>query len=139
MTKKRRNHNGPAKGAVYLYKQSPESKWINQWMPPKSSAAFFLRGSDAEFARAHPIGYRFTVLLGIVALLSPCFAYNLYTGLVLDVSSGWLILGCFGAFIVGIGLFNFVAIIVNQYLGHWVSILSFLIGGVLMAISLRFL
>ena len=40
-----------------------------------------------------------------------------------------------GGFIVGIGLFNFVAIILHQYLGHLVSILSFLIGGVLMAVS----
>ena len=47
---------------------------------------------------------------------------------------GWL-----GAFLIGIGLFNFVAIILKQYLGHLLSILCFLIGGGLVALSLAFL
>ena len=51
----------------------------------------------------------------------------------------WGVLGIIGAFIVGIGLFNLVAIMIRQYLGHLVTILSFLIGGLLMAISLHFL
>ncbi|MBQ3356901.1 MAG: hypothetical protein IJG45_07320 [Oscillospiraceae bacterium] len=48
-------------------------------------------------------------------------------------------MGWIGGFIVGIGLFNFVAIIIDQYLGHWVSVLSFPIGGIMIAISLHFL
>ena len=139
MAKKRRNRIGPPKGAVVLYKESPKSKWIHQWWPPKGSAAFFLRESDAEFAQAHPVGYVFLVALGIVALLLPYCVYALYTLIVLSAASGWLILGGVGAFIIGIGLFNFVAIIIKQYLGHWVSILSFLIGGILVAVSLHLL
>ena len=34
-----------------------------------------------------------------------------------------------------IGLFNFVAKILNQYLGHWVSILCFFTGGIMMLLS----
>ena len=139
MAKKRRNRNGPPKGAVVLYKESPQSKWIHQWWPPKGSAAFFSMGSDADFKRAHPIGYGFLVALGITALLTPFIGYALYTGIALSAASGWLILGWVGAFIIGIGLFNFVAIIIKQYLGHWVSILSFLIGGILVAVSLHLL
>ena len=139
MAKKRRNRIGPPKGAVVLYKEAPQSKWIHQWWPPKGSAAFFLRESDAEFARAHPVGYVFLVALGIVALLLPYCVYALYTLIVLSAASRWLILGGVGAFIIGIGLFNFVAIIIKQYLGHWVSILSFLIGGILVAVSLHLL
>ena len=139
MAKKRRNRNGPPKGAVVLCKESPQSKWIHQWWPPKGSAAFFCRGSDAEFKRAHPIGYGFLVALGIFALLLPYCVYALYTLIVLSAASGWLILGGVGAFIIGIGLFNFVAIIIKQYLGHWISLLSFLIGGIMVAVSLRFL
>ena len=41
-----------------------------------------------------------------------------------------------GSMIFGVGLFNFVAILINQYLGHLVSLLSFLIGGVLIWVSL---
>ena len=139
MAKKRRNRNGPPKGAVVLYKESPQSKWIHQWWPPKGSAAFFSMGSDADFKRAHPIGYGFLVALGITALLTPFLAYALYTGIALSAASGWLILGWVGAFIIGIGLFNFVALIIKQYLGHWVSILCFLIGGILVAVSLHLL
>ncbi len=95
--------------------------------------------SDADFKRAHPVGYVFLVALGIVALLLPYCVYALYTLIVLSAASGWLILGGVGAFIIGIGLFNFVAIIIKQYLGHWVSILSFLIGGILVAVSLHLL
>ena len=139
MAKKRRNRNGPPKGAVVLYKESPQSKWIHQWWPPKGSAAFFSMGSDADFKRAHPIGYGFLVVLGITALLTPFLAYALYTEIALSAASGWLILGWVGAFIIGIGLFNFVALIIKQYLGHWVSILCFLIGGILVAVSLHLL
>ena len=139
MAKKRRNRIGPPKGAVVLYKESPQSKWIHQWWPPKGSAAFFSMGSDADFKRAHPIGYGFLVALGITALLTPFLAYALYTGIALSAASGWLILGWVGAFIIGIGLYNFVALIIKQYLGHWVSILCFLIGGILVAVSLHLL
>ena len=67
--KKRRHYNGPPKGAVVIYENSPRSRWINQWFPPKGSAAFFHMESDFEFQRRHPVGYVFAVLLGIFALL----------------------------------------------------------------------
>lgn len=140
MAKKRRKRSRPTKGSAYLSGQSPESKWINQWKPPKGFAVFFLRGSDADFARKHPIGYPLTVVLGIIALLSPSLAYGFITNFLYPGAVGWpTVIGCIGAFIIGVGLFNFVAIIVRQYLGHLVSILSFLVGGIMVAISLRFL
>lgn len=67
-----------------------------------------------------------------------CF-YSLYAFSINPDGNGWLVLGWIGGFIVGIGLFNFVAIIIDQYLGHWVSVLSFPIGGIMIAISLHFL
>ena len=133
--KKRRHYNGAPKGAVVIYENSPRSRWINQWFPPKGSAAFFHMESDFEFQRRHPVGYVFAVLLGIFALLLPMTVYVL---LVLPPHSppGFgVFLGMAGGFIFGIGLFNFVAIILHQYLGHLVSILCFLMGGVLMALS----
>lgn len=48
-------------------------------------------------------------------------------------------LGLIGSFLIGCGLFNYVAIIIDQFLGHLVSILSFLIGGILVAINLHLL
>ena len=132
--KKRRHYNGPPKGAVVIYENSPGSRWINQWFPPKGSAAFFHMESDADFQRRHPVGYVFAVLLGIFALLLPMTVYVLLVLPPTPPGFG-VFLGMAGGFIVGIGLFNFVAIILHQYLGHLVSILCFLIGGVLMAVS----
>lgn len=133
--KKRRHYNGPPKGAVVIYKNSPQSSFAHQWLPPKGSAAFFLMESDADFQRRHPVGYVFAVLLGIFALLLPEIVYLLLLLPPHAPPSFGVFLGMAGGFIVGIGLFNFVAIILHQYLGHLVSILCYLIGGILMAVS----
>ena len=133
--KKRRHYNGPPKGAVVIYENSPRSRWINQWFPPKGSAAFFLMESDADFQRRHPVGYVFAVLLGIFALLLPEIVYLLLLLPPQAPPSFGVFLGMAGGFIFGIGLFNFVAIILHQYLGHLVSILCFLIGGAMMALG----
>lgn len=114
-----------------------ESRW-NFWLPRKGSAAYFLKGSSYEFGKAHPVAYVFVEILGVVALLSPMFLLYFYTGPKADTSF-WDILGIVGSFLVGIGLFNFVAIIVNQYLGHLVSIISFLLGGGMIMLSLHFI
>ena len=61
--------------------------------------------------------------------------YMIYT-ISAGYNSGWMMFGWVGAFIFGIGLFNYVAIIIKQYLGHLVSVLSFVIGGIMVAVSL---
>jgi len=137
--KKRRHYNGPPKGAVVIYKNSPQSSFAHQWFPPKGSAAYFCMESDADFQRRHPIGYVFAVLLGIFALLLPAIAFCTYITWHYQNATSHILLGMAGGFIFGIGLFNFVAIILHQYLGHLVSILCFLIGGIMMAASLSLL
>lgn len=105
------------------------------WTPPKGASRYFSAASDYDFQRRHPIGYFFLVLLGITALLLPAALYMILV-LPYDANSPWLILGWVGSFVIGIGLFNFVAIIIKQYLGHLVSIFSFVIGAILVWISL---
>lgn len=107
----------------------------SNWTPPKGSSAYFYASSDYEFKEKHPIGYGFLVMLGIAALLLPVVLYLIFV-IPLQDNSPWLMLGWVGGFIIGIGLFNFVAIIIKQYLGHLVSIFSFVIGGILIWISL---
>ena len=106
-------------------------------LPPKGAAAFFSPTSDDAFKRAHPVGYRFLVALGLVALLGPM---ALWTALLvigrLPAVGAWPLLGAFGAFLFGIGLFNDVAIIIRQFLGHLLSIVCFAIGAVLIGLSL---
>ena len=87
-------------------KNQKKKKNKSNWTPPKGYKSYFYASSDEAFKAKHPIGYGFLVMLGFA-----------------------------GGFIFGIGLFNFVAIIIKQYLGHWVSIVSFLIGGAMMLIS----
>ena len=107
----------------------------SNWLPPAGASAYFYASSDENFKRRHPWGYFFLVMLGITALIGPTVLYCIYAIPIGD-NSPWLMLGWVGAFIIGIGLFNFVAIIINQYLGHLVSLLSFLIGSILVTLSL---
>ena len=114
-------------------KKNPKKN--RNWTPPKGASAYFLRTSDYEFQQKHPIGYFFLVLLGIAALLLPVVLYLIFV-IPYGNNSPWLMLGWVGGFIIGVGLFNLVAIIIRQYLGHIVSILSFIIGSILIWISL---
>ena len=116
-------------------KNEQTSKKNNNWIPPKGASSYFLATSDDEFKRKHPTGYVFLVMLGLAALMLPIVLYLVFV-IPLDINSPWLMLGWVGAFVIGIGLFNFVAIIIKQYLGHLVSILSFGIGSVLIWLSL---
>ena len=112
-----------------------KSKKRTNWLPSQGSSSYFFADSDYAFKAQHPIGYVFLVMLGIVALLFPVVLYLILV-IPYDINSPWLIVGWIGGFIVGIGLFNFVAIIIKQYLGHLVSVLSFVIGGILIWLSL---
>ena len=108
-----------------------KNKKKSNWTPPKEYKDYFYASSDEEFKAKHPIGYGFLVMLGIAALLLPAIVFCVLVG----TESGWVMLGFAGGFVFGIGLFNFVAIIIKQYLGHWVSIISFLVGSIMMLIS----
>jgi len=111
-------------------KKQPNAKGIG-WTPPKQFLSFFLASSDDAFKRKHPIGYGFLVILGLTALLLPAVLFSLWA-----VPEGdWAMLGFFGGMVFGTGLFNLVAIIIKQYLGHWVTLLSFAIGSLMMLLS----
>ncbi len=103
----------------------------SKWKPPKGHKKYFRASSDEEFKAKHPVGYDFLVMLGIFVLLLPAIVFCVLVG----TESGWSILGFAGGFILGIVLFNVVAISIDQYLGHWVSIISFVVGGIMMLIS----
>jgi len=137
--KSRGARSGSPQGAAVLSQTSQKGKWARQWGPPTGFSAYFDPRSDEDFRRAHPVGYGFLVALGIAALLLPCIAYSFFAFSRNPDGNAWLIPGWTGAFCIGIGLFNFVAILIRQYLGHLVSVASFLIGGILVAVSLHFL
>ena len=111
-----------------------KSKRKNLWLPPKGASAYFSVASDAWFKEKHPVGYVFLVVFGIAVFMMPMLRFGWVTWE--EEENGWLLLGLVGSMVFGVGLFNFVAILINQYLGHLVSLLSFLIGGVLIWVSL---
>jgi len=114
----------------------PKSQSRFYWSVPRHATSYFDMGSDRAFQRKHPYAYGFLVFLAMIALVGPGFVLLIYTSVINPApNSAWLILGGLGAFIFGIGLFNFVAAILKQYLGHWLSIICFLIGTLLVAIS----
>ena len=98
---------------------------------PKIIKDYFSASSDDEFKTEHPVSYVFVVLLGLAVLLLPEILFFI----LVNSYNNWLLLGIAGGFVFGIGLFNFVAKILNQYLGHWVSILCFFTGGIMMLLS----
>jgi len=108
-----------------------KKKKSSNWAPPEDFGEFFLSTSDDAFKEEHPVGYFFLVMLGLAALLLPAILFCILVG----TDSGWVFLGFAGGFVFGIGLFNYIAIIIKQFLGHWVSIISFLIGSAMMLIS----
>ena len=110
---------------------NPKRNW---WLPPKGFVAFFFIESDDDFKRAHPVGYVLLVLLGMIAWFLPIGVYVFYA-ITAYTPNHWILLGFAGAFLIGFALFNFVAIIIRQYLGHLVSLVGFLLGGALVAIS----
>lgn len=110
-----------------------------KWLPPKNARKYFEPASDADFKRRHPIGYPLLVLLGITALILPCVVYTVCYYAAVGGSENetvWGIIGWVGAFMIGICLFNFVSIIIKQYLGHFVSIIFFVLGSALVIISI---
>ncbi len=108
------------------------SGFRSQWLPPKGAGDYFAMSSDDAFKRVHPVGYWFAVMLGIGVLLLPAILYCSWISPMAEGKDGWVLLGGVGGFIVGVGLFNFVAIILKQYLGHLVSIICFAVGIALM-------
>lgn len=122
-----------------IMKAKTAHKKFNFWLPRQGSSYYFNPASDDDFKAKHPFGYIFLVILGLFVLIGPTVLFSLYAFSKNPDGNAWIILGWIGAFIFGIGLFNFVAIVIDQYLGHLVIICSFIIGMVFMAISLHYL
>lgn len=100
------------------------------WLPPRGALEWFFACSDEEFRKKHPFGYFLLVILSLTVLLLPV---GIYHGCTKTTTPD---IGSLGAFLVGIGLFNFVSIIIRQYLGHLVSLAAFALGGYLIALGL---
>lgn len=121
----------------YFSKKAPKNKW-----------EYFSAASDEDFKKLHPVGYICLVGIGITVLLLPIIIYSTYLFLIhppmeMDavVSFGdftAFLLGMFGTFAMGIGLFNIVAAWIHQYLGHLLTAVC-LLGGTTLTLFSMFL
>ena len=130
----------PAKGSVeelmrrYDGKVHPRFYWT---VPKEENAGFwFTPLSDEAFKADHPKLYVLLTVIGLVLLFLPMCAF-LFAALTLlpGSNSPWLLAGMAGGFVAGIGLINIVAAWMEQYLGHWVTILCLALGAAVMAVS----
>ena len=112
----------------------------SKFLLPKNADYYFNPASDDAFKRKHPVGYVFLVVLGLIALITPMIVYGVYVIANYGNDANLLfLLGLFGSLSIGVCFFNFVSIIIKQYLGHLLSIVSFIVGMVLILISLSFM
>lgn len=100
--------------------------------------SYFTPESDLWFKKKHPIGYGFLVALGIFAFLLPLLGLLVYfmSGVESDNPvGGWAVLAIIGCIVMGVGLFNIVAAIIKQYLGHLLTVICLGGGGAIVALS----
>ena len=116
-------------------KETPIKPIFNRKLP-KHAASYFSMDSDERFKREHPKAYPLLAFIGGTALLLPMLSLIAVTQFVIPApNSPWLMLGCLGSFVFGVGLFNIVAAWLHQYLGHAVTIVCLLLGAWMVAAS----
>ena len=115
--------------------KNPIKPVFNRSMP-KHAASYFSRDSDIRFQLEHPKAYPLLQFIGGAALLLPMLSFIVVTQFIwLAPNSPWLMLGCLGSFVFGIGLFNIVAAWLRQYLGHTVTAVCLTLGALMTAAS----
>ena len=109
------------------------------WRVPRDENAgfWFSPLSDEAFKAEHPKLYWLLVAIGLTVFFVPWFGFPLLEIALIPGANenGWTFLGMGGGFLVGVGLFNIVGAWLEQYLGHWVTILFLVLGGAMMAAS----
>ena len=126
-----------------MSKKKKDKKKGNKWRIPKNAAAYFDPHCDDKFKAKHPILYWLTVVAIIAIVMVGPAIYLLLCSSIQSTMTFfefvfWLV-GFVSSFGISIGFCNLFMIIHKQYLGHYVTIGSFLIGIVGSAIGLFFM
>lgn len=112
---------------------SQRKKKKGNWKVPKNASQYFDPHYDDDFKAKHPILYWLTVVAIIVITLIGPFIYIKVLSGVLPEDYSLLtvvpvVFGLISSFGISIGLCNLFMIVHDQYLGHGVTVISFLIG-----------
>lgn len=106
------------------------------WLPPDTISYLPLHERHSKLYSEHPKCYLFVSLLSIAVFFLPSVIFFLC--LFNDYrNEPWLVIGWLGSTVFGLGLYNLLSIILNQYLGHLISIATLTVGGALVLLSLR--
>ena len=123
-------------------KKKAKKKGAN-WGIPKNAKAYFDPHYDDIFKAKHPILYWLTVVAIIaIVMIGPTIYLLLCSETQSTMSLSELvfwIIGFVSSFGISIGFANLFMILHKHYLGHYVTLVSFLIGIVGSAISLFFI
>ena len=106
------------------------------WGLPDNASNFFDPSYDDEYKKKHPVLYVFVVLAICVLVCIPFAVFCLIATTVephIDTLPEFILflLGMVASVSAGFGLCNFFLLLHNEYLGHWVTIIT-LGGGVVL-------
>ena len=115
----------------------------SRWGVPKNAGAYFDPHYDDDFKAKHPVLYWLTVVAIIVCVMVGPMIYSALSSTIQSTMAFfefifWFI-GFISSFGISIGICNLFMIVHKQYLGHYVTLISFAIGIVGSAIGLLFL
>lgn len=109
------------------------------WGMPEDAAKYFSPYNDDAFKVAHPVLYWLTILIILVlVVIGPCVylvlcgkiqpQFNHRSAIVNFIELIVMLIGFVFSFGISIGSCNLFLILHKQYLGHWVTLISFAIG-----------
>ncbi len=106
----------------------------NNWKIPQNAHKFFDPHYDDNFKAKHPVLYFLTIIAIIVLVIIGPTLYVFLCSLIQSTFNEnigelliWII-GLIASSGISIGLSNLFMIVHNQYLGHYVTLISFAIG-----------
>lgn len=105
----------------------------SNWSLPQKAKDYFDPHYDDVFKEKHPVLYWLTVIVIIILVLIPpiaCIGFLATINVDVDnfIELFLLLVGFISSFGISIGFCNLFMILHKQYLGHYVTIVSFLIG-----------
>lgn len=90
-----------------------------------------------NFSERYPKEYRRICLIGAFFLLLPVFVLIAYMGFINRApNSGFLLLVCFGGFVMGVGLFNIVGAWCGMCFGLRLTALCLFVGGIMVTVGM---
>ena len=112
----------------------------SKWKIPNNAKEYFSPTYDDAFKAKHKILYVLVVIAIIIILMIPVIIFLSFVPESKNQALAALfgILGLIGSLSIGVGLENLFMILLKQYLGHWVTIISVL-GGLLLDVFSLFM